>query len=320
MTEIASYLEAVKERYGLSSDYALAEKLGIAQPEANLMRRGLKVPKPEVCITIAKLLDKNPVELLLVAQKDKAPAAAKEYWNLALTAVDVMLHVPKTPRYLPKKVEAIGRELRQLESQTLVYEGAAANAEAVRLMETAERSVDAIMERWNIWKKGEALYPSYLLANQAAVRRNVTIRRLLILTKDQMQRASLVADAIAVMDDQHRAGIKIYYAFREELDRSPMFQRLEEDYRKQGAAQDINAALFDGEILIFSQTYGQVPLGMVGKPTPITMISKLQITWKPDLIRDLDPAPLFDMTRYVFEYQGAKAFKAQLARFKKAVA
>jgi hypothetical protein len=317
VTEIASYLEAVKERYGLSSDYALAEKLGIAQPEANLMRRGLKVPKPEVCITIAKLLDKNPVELLLVAQKDKAPAAAKEYWNLALTAVDVMLHVPKNPRYLPKKVEAIGRELRQLESQTLVYEGAAANAEAVRLMETAERSVDAIMERWNIWKKGEALYPSYLLANQAAVRRNVTIRRLLILTKDQMHRASLVADAIQVMDDQHRAGIKIYYAFREALARSPMFQRLEEDYRKQGAAQDINAAMFDGEILIFSQTYGQVPLGMVGKPTPITMISKLQITWKPDLIRDLDPAPLFDMTRYVFEYEGAKAFKAQLARFRK---
>lgn len=317
MTEIASYLEAVKERYGLSSDYALAEKLGIAQPEANLMRRGLKVPKPEVCITIAKLLDKNPVELLLVAQKDKAPAAAKEYWNLALTAVDVMLHVPKNPRYLPKKVEAIGRELRQLESQTLVYEGAAANAEAVRLMETAERSVDAIMERWNIWKKGEALYPSYLLANQAAVRRNVTIRRLLILTKDQMHRASLVADAIQVMDDQHRAGIKIYYAFREELARSPMFQRLEEDYRKQGAAQDINAAMFDGEILIFSQTYGQVPLGMVGKPTPITMISKLQITWKPDLIRDLNPAPLFDMTRYVFEYEGAKAFKAQVARLRK---
>ncbi|MEW6248614.1 MAG: hypothetical protein AB1555_18170 [Nitrospirota bacterium] len=317
MTEIASYLEAVKERYGLSSDYALAEKLGIAQPEANLMRRGLKVPKPEVCITIAKLLDKNPVELLLVAQKDKAPAAAKEYWNLALTAVDVMLHVPKNPRYIPKKVEAIGRELRQLESQTLVYEGAAANAEAVRLMETAERSVDAIMERWNIWKKGEALYPNYLLANQAAVRRNVTIRRLLILTKDQMHRASLVADAIQVMDDQHRAGIKIYYAFREDLDRSPMFQRLEEDYRKQGAAQDINAAMFDGEILIFSQTYGQVPLGMVGKPTPITMINKLQITWKPDLIRDLDPAPLFDMTRYVFEYEGAKAFKAQLARLRK---
>ena len=148
------------------------------------------MPKPELCIKIAKLLGKNPVELLLSAQKDKAPAQAKEYWTLALTAVEVMLHVPKSPKYIPRKVEAIGRELRQLESLTLTYEGAAASAEAVRLMETSERSVDTLMERWNIWKKGEALYPSYLLANQAAVGRGVKIRRLLVLTRDQMQRAA----------------------------------------------------------------------------------------------------------------------------------
>ncbi len=317
MSDIAGYFEAVKERYHLSSDYTLAKKLGIAQPEANLMRRGLKIPKPELCIKIAKLLDKNPVELLLIAQKDKAPTAAKEYWTLALTAVDVMLHVPKSPKYIPKKVEAIGRELRQLETQTLVYEGAAANAEAVRLVETAERSVDAIMEQWNIWKKGEALYPSYLFANQEAARRGVTIRRLLVLSQDQMQQDSLVADVVQVMDDQHRAGIKIFYAFREELDRSLAFQRFEEDYRKQGAAQDMNAAMFDGEILIFSRSYDQVPLGVVGKPTRITMINQLEITWKPDLIRDLNPAPLFDMTRYVFEYDGAGSFTTQLARVRK---
>ncbi|MFO0732053.1 MAG: hypothetical protein U0361_13930 [Nitrospiraceae bacterium] len=79
MAEIASYFDAIKERYELTSDYALAGKLGIAQPEANLMRRGLKIPKPELCIKMAKLLDKNPVELLLIAQKDKAPRQAKEY-------------------------------------------------------------------------------------------------------------------------------------------------------------------------------------------------------------------------------------------------
>jgi hypothetical protein len=317
MFEIADYIELVKDRYRLKSDYALAEKLGIAQPDANLIRRGLKVPKPELCIKIAKLLGKNPVELLLIAQKDKAPSEAKEYWKLALTAVDVMLHVPKSPRYIPRKVEAIGRELRQLESQTLRYEGAAANAEAVRLVETAERSIDAIMERWNIWKRGEALYPSYLLANQAAVRRKVTIRRLLILTRDEMQQSGLVSDAVEVMDDQQRAGIKIYYAFRDELDRSATFQRLVEDFKKHGAAQEINAAMFDGEILIFSQSYGSVPLGMVGKPTPITMINQLQISWKAEVIRELNPAPLFDMTRYVFEYVGAKSFKAELARFRR---
>jgi transcriptional regulator with XRE-family HTH domain len=315
MSEIGAFLHAIKERYDLPSDYALAEKLGIAQPEANLIRRGRKIPKPELCIKIANLLDKNPVELLLVAQKDKAPPAAKEYWTLALTAVDVMLHVPKSPKYIPLKVEAIGRELRQLESQTLIYEGAAANTEAVRLMQTVEHSVDAIMERWNIWKKGEALYPNYLLANQEAIKRGVTIRRLLVLTSEQIRQESLIEDAIHVMDDQRRAGIKIFYAFREDLDRSPAFRRFEDDYRKQGAAQDMNAAMYDGEILIFSRAYRQVPLGMIGKPTPVTTIHQLEITWKPELIRDLNPAPLFDMTRYVFEYEGAEPFLLQLARF-----
>src|SRR5689334_12552099 len=318
MSEISAYLEAIKERYDLASDYALAKRLGIAQPDANLIRRGLKIPKPEICIKIAKLLDKNPVELLLIAQKDKAPTAAKQYWTLALTAVDVMLHVPKTPRYIPRKVEAIGRELRQLETQTLTYEGAEANAEAVRLVQTADRSIDAIMERWNIWKKGEALYPSYLLANQAAVTRGVMIRRLLVLTREQMQQESVIADAIQVMDDQHRAGIKIFFAFREDLDRAAAFQRFEEDYRQQGAARDLNTAIFDREILIFSRSYGHVQLGIVGPTTPITMISQLEITWKPELLRDLDPAPLFDMTRYVFEYSGPRAFKVELERFTRA--
>jgi len=320
VSEISRYLEAIKDRYELSSDYALAEKLNIAQPEANLMRRGLKIPKPELCIKIATLLNKNPVELLLIAQKDKAPSSAKEYWTLALTAVDVMLHVPQSPKYIPRKVEAIGRELRQLETQTLTYEGAEANAEAVRLVQTAEHSIDAIMERWNIWKQGEALYPNYLLANQAAVQRGVTIRRLLVLTRGQMQQASVAADAIQVMDDQQRAGIQIFFAFREELERAPAFRRFEEDFKGQGAATDLNAAMFDREILIFSQSYGQVQLGVVGKPTTLTMIQQLEITWKPDLLRDLDPAPLFDMTRYVFEYGGPQAFKMELARFKRSVA
>ena len=320
MPNISTYLEAIKERFDLSSDYALAKKLGIAQPEANLMRRGLKIPKPELCIKIAKLLDKNPVELLLIAQKDKAPSSAKEYWTLALTAVDVMLHVPKRPKYIPRKVEAIGRELRQLETQTLTYAGAEANAEAVRLVQTAARSIDAIMERWNIWKKGEALYPNYLLANQEAAKRGVIIRRLLVLTREQLLQESVVADAIQVMDDQHRAGIKVFYAFREELERSPAFQRFEADYKEQGAASDMNAAMFDGEILIFSQSYGQAQLGVVGTPTSITMINQLEITWKPELIRDLNPAPLFDMTRYVFEYGGLLAFKIELGRFKRSVA
>jgi hypothetical protein len=175
------------------------------------------------------------------------------------------------------------------------------------------------MERWNIWKKGEALYPSYLLANQEAAKRGVIIRRLLVLTREQLQQEPVIADAIQVMDDQRRAGIKVFYAFREELARSPAFQRFEDDYKKQGAAPDMNAASFDGEILIFSKSYGQAQLGVVGTPTSITMINQLEITWKPDLIRDLNPAPMFDMTRYVLEYTGAQAFTMELTRVMRSV-
>src|SRR6185295_16268429 len=133
---------------------------------------------------------------------------------------------------------------------------------------------------WNIWKKGEALYPNYLLANQEAAKQGVIIRRLLVLTRAQLQQESVVADAIQVMDNQHRAGIKVFYAFREELERSPAFRRFEEDYENQGAAPDINAAMFDSEILIFSQSYGQAQLGVIGTPTLITMFNQLEITWK----------------------------------------
>jgi len=58
----------------------------------------------------------------------------------------------------------------------------------------------------------------------------------------------------------------------------------------------MNAAMFDGEISLLP-SYGQAQLGVVGTPTSITMINQLEITWKPELIRDLNPAPLFDMTR-----------------------
>lgn len=166
-------------------------------------------------------------------------------------------------------------------------------------------------------EKGEALYPSYLLANQEAVKRGVTIRRLLVLTQEQMRQESVVADAIQVMDDQQRVGIKIFYSFRDELERAPAFQRFEEDYKRQGAARDLNAAMFDREILIFSQAYSLAQLGVVGTPTPITMINQLEITWKPELLRDLDPAPLFDMTKYVFDYSDPQAFRTELTRFKR---
>jgi hypothetical protein len=314
--EITRYVEELKDRLHLKSDYALAHKLGITQPEANHIRRGLKIPREELCIKMAKLLGKNPVELMLVAQKDRAPKEAKEYWTLARTAVDVMLHVPTHPRYLPRKVEAIGKELRQMEAHCLLYENVAAVTEPVRLMETVERTVDALMEFWNIWKQGEPLYPNYLLANQEAIHRGVAIRRLLVISAEQAASDSLMADAIEILDDQHRSGIQIFYAFREDLLKSVTYQRLVDAYKRHGSAAEINAAMFDNEIMVMARAYERVPLGLTGTPKVITRISQQEITWKPQVIEELNPAPLFDMTRYVLEYAGSKAFRTDLSRFR----
>ncbi len=316
MLEITRYVEELKDRLHLKSDYALAHKLGIAQPEANHLRRGLKVPREELCIRMAKLLGKNPVELMLVAQKDRAPAEAKEYWTLARTAVDVMLHVPSRPRYLPRKVEAIGKELRQMESQCLRYENGAAVTEPVRLMETTARTVDALTEYWTLWKHGAPLYPNYLLANQEAVRRGVTIRRLLVISADQAASDDLMADAVQVLEDQRRSGIQVFYAFQKELLKSLTYQRLVHAFKRHGSAAEINAAMYDHEIMVMARAYGHVPLGLTGTPKLITRISQLEIIWKPQVIEELNPAPLFDMTRYVHEHAGKKPFLADVARFR----
>jgi len=312
----ARYLERVKEQCGLRSDYALAKCLGITQPEANLIRRGRKTPNPELCVRIAKLLGLNPVELLLVAQKDKAPKPVKTYWSMALTAVDVMLQVPKRPHYFPQKVEAIGQELRQMTNQMLSYEGALAHAEAVRLMETTERSVDSVMERWHLWKKGEPCYPNYLLVNQGAVKRDVAVRRLLIFTKQDLRGHQSLAESVQVMQDQKRAGVAVYYALREDLEQSVTFQQLMQAFKAYGGTDEINTALFDQELLLFSRAYHQVPLGVQKTGQSFTHIDQLQITWKPEHLHYLNPLPLFDMTRFVSPFRGEPAFQRQILRWK----
>ena len=203
-----------------------------------------------------------------------------------------------------------------MEAHCLLYENGAAVTEPVRLMETVERTVDALMEYWNLWKQGEPLYPNYLLANLEAVRRGVTIRRLLVISAEQAASNDLMSDAVEVMEDQRRSGIQIFYAFREELLRSVTYQRLVHAFKRHGSATEINAAMFDNEIMVMARAYERVPLGLTGGKV-ITRISQQEITWKPQVIEELNPAPLFDMTRYVREYSAPKAFRADLARFRR---
>ena len=315
--EIPKYINQIKKRYNITNDYALAKKLKVSQPEANWFRRGKKTPNPAVCTRIAHLLEKNPVELLIVAQKDRAAPEEKSHWAMALTAVDVMINVPKRPRYIPQKVEAIGQELRQLESQMITYEGTIAQNEAGHLLATVQTSVDSIMERWQVWKRDGSLFPNYLLANQAAVQRGVKIRRVFILQEAELKDDAQIQDFINVLNDQRRAGIAVYFAFREEIGSTLIFQRFLAEFTKLGVTGEINGAIFDNEILIFSRSYIERPLGITGVPIPITLIDRLHISWNQDHLRELNPSPLFE-TRFVYEYKGEGSFHTRLKRFKRA--
>ena len=317
--DIPKYIEQIKKTYGITNDYALAKKLKVSQPEAHWFRRGKKVPNATICIRMANLLKKNPVELLIVAQKDRAAPEEKSHWAMALSAVDVMMHVPQRPRYIPQKVEAIGQELRQLESQMLSYEGTIAQNEATQLLKTVETTIDSLMERWEIWKRDGPLFPNYLLSNQAAVQRGVKIRRVFIFSRKQMSDESQIEDCLQVLNDQRRAGISTFFGFREQLASTLIYHRLVSAFRAHGVKDEINAALFDNEILIFSRSYATRSLGLNSASIPITLIDQLNISWKPDHLRDLNPCPLFE-TRYVFEYRGERPFKAQLGRFLRAFA
>jgi hypothetical protein len=315
--DIPTYIEQIKKTYGITNDYALAKKLKVSQPEANWFRRGKKVPNATICIRMANLLKKNPVEILIVAQKDRAAPEEKSHWAMALSAVDVMMNVPQRPRYIPQKVEAIGQELRQLESQMLSYECTIAQNEAIQLLKTVETTIDSMMERWQIWKRDGPLFPSYLLVNQTAVQRGVKIRRVFIFSREQMTDESVINDCLQVLYDQRRAGISAFFGFREQLASTLTYQRLVSEFRALGVKDEINAALFDNEILIFSRSYATRDLGLNNASIPITVIDQLNISWKPEHLRDLNPCPLFE-TRYVFEYRGERPFKAQLGRFLRA--
>lgn len=75
------YIDAAKEKMGLSSDYELAKRLGI--PNANLpgMRRGERNIPLDVAFKLAITLELDPAQVVadLEAQREKNPKR-REFW------------------------------------------------------------------------------------------------------------------------------------------------------------------------------------------------------------------------------------------------
>lgn len=66
------YLDAVKVRRGITSDYALAKALGVSQPTVMGYRSGRRIFDDEVALTISHILGLNPLEVIAAANAERA--------------------------------------------------------------------------------------------------------------------------------------------------------------------------------------------------------------------------------------------------------
>jgi plasmid maintenance system antidote protein VapI len=66
------FLDAVKQRLGIQSDYALAKALKIAQPTVSGYRAGRTCVDNDVALAIAEILDLNPMVVIAAANAERA--------------------------------------------------------------------------------------------------------------------------------------------------------------------------------------------------------------------------------------------------------
>lgn len=71
-------LEAVKVRRGIESDYALAKVLGITQQAVSSYRAGNSKISDDVALTVAEILQLNPLQVIALANAERAKTEAQK--------------------------------------------------------------------------------------------------------------------------------------------------------------------------------------------------------------------------------------------------
>jgi transcriptional regulator with XRE-family HTH domain len=66
------YLRAVKARCGITSDYALAARLGITRSAVSKMQQGDVAFSDDVALTVAELLQIDPIVVIAAANAQRA--------------------------------------------------------------------------------------------------------------------------------------------------------------------------------------------------------------------------------------------------------
>lgn len=75
------YLDAVKKRLGITSDYALAAALGVTRSAVSKFQKGA-VFGDDVALTVAEILEVEPIAVIAAANAERAKTPeAKARWT-----------------------------------------------------------------------------------------------------------------------------------------------------------------------------------------------------------------------------------------------
>ncbi len=102
----------------------------------------------------------------------------------------------------------------------------------------------------------------------------------------------------------------------EGLEQSVTFQCVTNSFTVYGGTDEINTALFDEELLLFSRGYQQVSLGWSKTRQSFTHIDQMPFTWKLEHLHHLNSLPVFDLTRCVSPFRGEQVFRRRITRWK----
>lgn len=82
------YLDAVGEKYGIQSDYGLAQKLGVSKQAVGNYRHGKSAFSDDIAFRVADLLNRPRAEVYLTIQAERARKAHNE--PVALVLADAL--------------------------------------------------------------------------------------------------------------------------------------------------------------------------------------------------------------------------------------
>ncbi|KVA74089.1 hypothetical protein WM36_17230 [Burkholderia ubonensis] len=85
MKTTSEWLDAVKARLDLPSDYALAKALDVSRQAISLWRNGHQPLPDEACLKVAEMLDVNPFEVMATVKLERIKDEERRaVWTRAL--------------------------------------------------------------------------------------------------------------------------------------------------------------------------------------------------------------------------------------------